>query len=69
MRGRTTFIIAHRLSTIRNADTILVIKDGRIVEQGRHDQLMAQDGLYTVLQSASAGRFKKQETQTTAGEI
>ncbi len=69
MRGRTTFIIAHRLSTIRNADTILVIKDGRIVERGRHDQLMAQDGLYAVLQSASGGKFKKQETETTAGEI
>ncbi|HEY0931007.1 MAG TPA: ABC transporter ATP-binding protein [Gemmatimonas sp.] len=44
--GRTTFIIAHRLSTIRRADLILVLQDGRVMEQGNHDALMEQDGLY-----------------------
>jgi ATP-binding cassette subfamily B protein len=46
MEGRTTFVIAHRLSTIRDADTILVMNHGRIVEQGSHDELMAARGFY-----------------------
>ena len=49
MRGRTSFIIAHRLSTIRNADLILVMKDGHIIEQGTHEQLLAQKGFYADL--------------------
>lgn len=49
MVGRTSFIIAHRLSTIRNADIILVMKDGDIVEQGSHDKLLEQDGFYAEL--------------------
>ena len=49
MRGRTSFIIAHRLSTIRNADLILCMKDGDIVEQGTHDALMAKNGFYAEL--------------------
>ena len=49
MKGRTSFVIAHRLSTIRNADLILVMKDGDIVEQGNHDELMIENGIYANL--------------------
>ena len=46
MQGRTSFIVAHRLSTIRNADVILVMNNGQIIEQGNHSELMAKDGFY-----------------------
>ena len=49
MRGRTSFVVAHRLSTIRNADQIIVMNAGRIIEQGNHDTLMAQNGFYSKL--------------------
>lgn len=49
MKGRTSFIVAHRLSTIREADIILVMKDGNIIEQGSHDELLARNGFYTKL--------------------
>ncbi|MFR5869899.1 MAG: ATP-binding cassette domain-containing protein, partial [Acutalibacteraceae bacterium] len=49
MKGRTSFIIAHRLSTIRDADLILVMKEGNIIEQGTHAQLLAQNGFYAEL--------------------
>jgi ATP-binding cassette subfamily B multidrug efflux pump len=49
MHGRTSFIIAHRLSTIRDADLILVMKDGDIVEQGNHEDLLAKNGFYANL--------------------
>ncbi len=49
LRNRTSFVIAHRLSTIRNADLILVMKNGDIVEQGTHESLLAQNGLYADL--------------------
>ncbi len=49
MKGRTSFIVAHRLSTIRNADLILVMNNGSVIEQGNHDQLIAKNGFYTKL--------------------
>jgi len=49
LHGRTAFIIAHRLSTIRDADLIVVLEHGQVVEQGTHDELLAARGLYTSL--------------------
>ena len=49
MEGRTSFVIAHRLSTIRDADMILVMKDGDIIEQGRHEELLEKNGFYAEL--------------------
>ena len=49
MEGKTSFVIAHRLSTIRNADLILVMNDGNVIEQGTHDSLMKQAGFYAKL--------------------
>jgi ATP-binding cassette subfamily B protein len=49
LHGRTSFVIAHRLSTVRDADMILVMKDGDIIEQGSHDELLARGGFYTEL--------------------
>ena len=56
MKGRTSFIIAHRLSTIRDADLILVMKDGDIIEQGNHEELLAQDGFYAELYNSQFER-------------
>ena len=56
MRGRTSFIIAHRLSTIRDADLILVMKDGDIIEQGNHEELLAQNGFYAELYNSQFER-------------
>ncbi len=58
LEGRTSFVIAHRLSTIRNADMILVLKDGQIIERGQHDELLAREGFYYDLYMS---QFKKQE--------
>ena len=54
-KGRTSFIVAHRLQTIREADTILVMKDGSVVEQGSHEELLNKGGFYKELYNASRG--------------
>lgn len=60
MKGRTSFVIAHRLSTIRDADLILVMKDGDIIEQGNHEELLARKGFYADLYNS---QFEKKEAQ------
>ena len=62
MKGRTSFIVAHRLSTIREADVILVMKNGNIIEQGNHDELMKQQGFYATLYNS---QFDDSKSQTT----
>ena len=59
MKGRTSFVIAHRLSTIRDADLILVMKDGDIIEQGTHQSLLEADGFYANLYNS---QFEKAES-------
>ena len=54
MNGRTTFVIAHRLSTVRNSDCIMVLEQGRIIERGTHDQLIAVKGRYYQLYTGNA---------------
>ena len=60
MKGRTSFVIAHRLSTIKDADLILVMKDGDIIEQGNHEELLARKGFYADLYNS---QFEKKEVQ------
>jgi len=59
MKGRTTFMVAHRLSTLRQADLILVMDKGRLVERGTHDELLARDGLYKHLHDLQTGRTRR----------
>ena len=62
-RGRTTIVVAHRLSTIANADQIVVLDEGRVVERGAHAALIARDGLY-----ASLWKRQAEEPETVAAE-
>jgi subfamily B ATP-binding cassette protein MsbA len=68
MRNRTTLVIAHRLSTIRNADRIIVIQDGRIVEEGTHDTLLLQGGVYTMLHDMQFQDNGDNSTEKLPGE-
>jgi len=61
MEGRTTFVIAHRLATVRRADLILVMADGRIVQRGRHDELLAQGGLYKEIHDLQLMQYQPAE--------
>ena len=64
MRGRTSFVIAHRLSTIRDAEIILVMKDGSIIEMGRHDELLAKGGFYADLYNSQfTGAYVEEEEE------
>jgi ABC-type multidrug transport system fused ATPase/permease subunit len=63
LRGRTSFVIAHRLSTIRNADQVIVLEKGRIVERGTHEELLAAQGLYHTLYNS---QFRRQASHTTS---
>jgi ATP-binding cassette subfamily B protein len=64
LRGRTSFVIAHRLSTIRNADQVLVMRDGQIVERGKHDELLGRKGAYYELYIS---QFRAEDTAPLAG--
>jgi ATP-binding cassette subfamily B protein/subfamily B ATP-binding cassette protein MsbA len=64
MKGRTTFLIAHRLSTVRQADRIVVLKDGQVAESGTHEQLLARGELYTQFHDRASDR-KRPSAPTT----
>ena len=66
IKGRTTFIITHRLPIIKNADLILMLKDGQILERGKHDELMARDGLYKQIYQSQL--MKTQDSEKNTGE-
>ena len=69
MKGRTSFVIAHRLSTIRQADLILVIKDGKIIEQGTHKELITKQGEYYQLYTKQYQEEKLERSMKVAFEM
>ena len=68
MKGRTSFIVAHRLSTIRNADVILVMRDGNIVEQGTHKELLAQNGFYAEIYNSQFVNTSSEQQQNVKAD-
>ena len=69
MRDRTTFIIAHRLSTIKNAGKIVVLKEGRVMQVGRHEELIDQQGLYKELYDPEWAKAQKEERDERIEEL
>ena len=69
MEGRTSFIIAHRLSTIRNADLILVMNEGDIVESGKHEELLARGGFYAELYNSQFRQDQPGDDGRRPGEL
>ena len=69
MKGRTSFVVAHRLSTIREADNILVMRDGHIIEQGRHEALLKQGGFYAKLYYSQFKGIQGETQQETAAPV
>ncbi len=68
MEGRTTFMVAHRLSTISHCDLILVVNEGKVVEQGSHEELVARGGLYTELYEAQTGARRAQAAASVSSD-
>ena len=69
LQGRTSFVIAHRLSTIRRADQVLVINEGRIVERGTHEELLARRGLYYDLYTSQFRRRPQEGRRPRVGRL
>ncbi|MCI0477479.1 MAG: hypothetical protein L0Y55_14630, partial [Anaerolineales bacterium] len=68
-QGRTSFVIAHRLSTIRNADQVIVIQDGEVVERGKHDELLARGGVYHGLYMSQFRREVEEEPVSQSSKV
>ena len=69
MKGRTTVVIAHRLSTIMDADEILVVNDGEVVERGNHEELLKKNGAYAALYRSQFTKNHKKEATDPVGDL